>query len=187
MGVRGQTRTVVVCKICNNSSHSVQHLVLWYSSSILDTPTGQLLHHAISSKFRTEIHFFWCHLDMPLSWTVDRFYISPLDPLLFNLSRIVVALPLPQSVSNFESLLLGILRQSRCLTSHLRFWYASTRSPGVYFKKKINCLSSFLILESRFLLLYTRIRIHLRLIKNRGNDASISLFIFPLWRDFILR
>lgn len=53
---------------------------------------------------------------MPLSWTVDRFYISPLDPLLFNLSRIVVALPLPQSVSNFESLLLGILRQSRCLT-----------------------------------------------------------------------
>ena len=36
----------------------MQHLVLWYSSSILDTPTGQLLHHAISSKFRTEIHFF---------------------------------------------------------------------------------------------------------------------------------
>lgn len=47
--------TVVDGKICNNSSHSVQHRYCGIRST-LGTPTGQLLHHAISSGFR--IHFF---------------------------------------------------------------------------------------------------------------------------------
>lgn len=56
VGVDGRARsTVVDCKICNNSSHSVQHQYCGIRST-LGTPTGQLLHHAISSGFR--IHFF---------------------------------------------------------------------------------------------------------------------------------
>ena len=54
VGVGGQARTVADCKICNNSSHSVQHSYCGIRILFEDTPTGQLLHHAISSKFRTE-------------------------------------------------------------------------------------------------------------------------------------
>lgn len=55
VGVDGRARNTYSSKICNNSSHSVQHQYCGIRST-LGTPTGQLLHHAISFVFR--IHFF---------------------------------------------------------------------------------------------------------------------------------
>lgn len=69
----GKEHTVVDCKICNNSSHSVQH---WYCGirSTLGTPTGQLLHHAISSGFR--IHFFDATLICPAFVDISVVYLA---------------------------------------------------------------------------------------------------------------
>lgn len=86
---RARTTTVVDCKICNNSSHRECAIPVYCGiRSTLGTPTGQLLHHAISSAFR--IHFFdatlICHVfvDVSVVYLASRRVVSSAENCYFS-------------------------------------------------------------------------------------------------------